>query len=165
MNFGQIGSAGRPFSCTYKTRPAAFCPYPGGLNFGQIGSAPLETAQSLLQFLTAHRDAPTDTPEARGRPLAARDKSFISTEEDKGSFSIAQGTHTATAAQSNSTLKSRDPQSGDVHTVITNRRTAASHTQTEGRAHRCGHVALRMQVSSLRITARGSLWIEIPIAC
>ena len=23
----------------YRTRPAAFCPYPGGLNFGQIGSA------------------------------------------------------------------------------------------------------------------------------
>ena len=30
---------GRPFSCLYRTRPAAFCPYPGGLNFGQIGSA------------------------------------------------------------------------------------------------------------------------------
>ena len=29
----------RPFSCLYRTRPAAFCPYPGGLNFGQIGSA------------------------------------------------------------------------------------------------------------------------------
>ena len=25
---------GRPFSCLYRTRPAAFCPYPGGLNFG-----------------------------------------------------------------------------------------------------------------------------------
>ena len=36
----------------------------------------------MLQFLTAHRDAPTDTPEARGRPLAARDKSFM-VEEDK----------------------------------------------------------------------------------
>ena len=32
---------GRPFSCLYRTRPAAFCPYPGGLNFGQIGSASL----------------------------------------------------------------------------------------------------------------------------
>ena len=30
---------GRPFSVLYRTRPAAFCPYPGGLNFGQIGSA------------------------------------------------------------------------------------------------------------------------------
>ena len=30
---------GRPFSSLYRTRPAAFCPYPGGLNFGQIGSA------------------------------------------------------------------------------------------------------------------------------
>ena len=30
---------GRPFSCLYRTRPAAFCPYPGGVNFGQIGSA------------------------------------------------------------------------------------------------------------------------------
>ena len=32
---------GRPFSCLYRTRPAAFCPYPGGLNFGQIGSGSL----------------------------------------------------------------------------------------------------------------------------
>ena len=36
---------GRPFSSLYRTRPAAFCPYPGGLNFGQIGSAsPMSTA-------------------------------------------------------------------------------------------------------------------------
>ena len=32
---------GRPFSSLYRTRPAAFCPYPGGLNFGQIGSGSL----------------------------------------------------------------------------------------------------------------------------
>ena len=37
---------GRPFSVLYRTRPAAFCPYPGGLNFGQIGSAsPSNTAK------------------------------------------------------------------------------------------------------------------------
>ena len=30
---------GRPFSVLYRTRPAAFCPYPGGLKFGQMGSA------------------------------------------------------------------------------------------------------------------------------
>ena len=37
---------GRPFSCLYRTRPAAFCPYPGGLNFGQIGSASPTTLRS-----------------------------------------------------------------------------------------------------------------------
>ena len=40
---------GRPFSVLYRTRPAAFCPYPGGLNFGQIGSAsPILSSHSLL---------------------------------------------------------------------------------------------------------------------
>jgi len=40
---------GRPFSVLYRTRPAAFCPYPGGLNFGQIGSAsPIPTSWIFL---------------------------------------------------------------------------------------------------------------------
>ena len=44
---------GRPFSSLYRTRPAAFCPYPGGLNFGQIGSASPTSSEFRVQKLHA----------------------------------------------------------------------------------------------------------------
>ena len=44
----------RPFSVLYRTRPAAFCPYPGGLNFGHIGSAsPIGCGFRFLSSLAA----------------------------------------------------------------------------------------------------------------